>query len=343
MAYELSVKKYNTDMQGALCKVHASEFTTSDLATTHKVEFWREVVGNKVVPLEFDVGAERSFEGVLRWTQIGDIQLSEIHATPHVALRTLASIKRSGSDSFVFNLLLSGQCDAEQDSIRSHLSPIGAGGMAWLCNAARPYDLRFDRSFHLTALQIPRHMITRNVSGADRLMARNLACASQLFPLVQSYIVQIAEQRPLFDSVMSEKVASNLADLICALVSEHLSGSEVPLSDNKIATLLRVRAYVESNLHDPDLCPNKVAEAMHVSSRYINQLLQTEGTSLSRYIWQRRLERVSRLLRDPANQATNISAFAFACGFNDMTHFSKAFRKQFSMSPSEYRQPHGRA
>jgi AraC-like DNA-binding protein len=44
------------------------------------------------------------------------------------------------------------------------------------------------------------------------------------------------------------------------------------------------------------------------------------------------------LLKDPANVGNSISAYAFACGFNDMTHFSKAFRKKFGMSPTEFRQ-----
>ncbi|MBR9885100.1 MAG: helix-turn-helix domain-containing protein [Oceanospirillales bacterium] len=339
MAYELSKDKYNNGTQGITEYAKAGLFTTAELTRTEKVDFWREVVCNKVVPLDFNVEPNDSFEGNLRWTQIGDIHLSDIKATPHVALRTLSTIKHSGSDSLIFNLLLSGQCNAEQDGISSQLSAVEMHtGMGWLCNAARPYDLRFDQPFHLATLQIPRHMITQNISGVDRLVARNLSSTSQLFPLVQNYILQLAEQRPQFDKAMSERVANNLADLISALLGEHLSGSDSPLSDTKIATLMRVRSFIESNLHDPDLCPNKVAEAMRMSTRYINQLLQSEGTSLSRYIWQRRLDRVSRLLKNPVNQGNNISSYAFACGFNDMTHFSKAFKKQFGMSPSEYRQ-----
>jgi AraC-like DNA-binding protein len=339
MAYELSNDKYNTDTQGTPEYRKAHEFTTSNLASAEKVEFWREVVCNKVVPLDFDIEASGTFEGALRWTQIGGIQLSDIKATPHVALRTLADIKRSESESFIFNLLLSGQCDAEQDGILSHIdTATKTSSMGWLCNATRPYSLRFDKPFHLATLQIPRHMITQSVSGADRLVARNLSGSSQLFPLVQSYILQLAEQRPLLDKAMSEKVAANLADLISALIGEHLTGNESALSDNKITSLLRIRAYVETHLREPDLCPQKVAEAMRMSTRYVNQLLHTEGTSLSRYIWQRRLDRVSCLLKDPANVGNSISAYAFACGFNDMTHFSKAFRKKFGMSPTEFRQ-----
>ena len=316
-------------------------FTTSDLNTTDKLEFWRDVVHERIIPLDFDVVTEMPFEASLHWTQIGRILLSDIKATPHIACRTTTSISRSGSDALIFNFLHSGQCEAEQDCHQTQLNTTKSStGMAWFCNAARPYNLRFSQSFHLTTVRIPKNLITRNISGTDLLVAQNLSTASQLYPLVQSYILQLVNTPPALDDTVAEKIATNLADLIAALISERLTSADASLSDSKIASLLRIRAYVEAHLHEPDLNPDKVAAAVRMSSRYINQLLQAEETSLSRFIWQRRLQRVSRLLRDPANQGNHISSYAFACGFNDMTHFSKAFRRQFNMSPSEYRQFH---
>ncbi len=332
MAHPLSYHKNNTDIDGRTSN-QSSVFTTDNQKGSEKLDFWKEVVCDRVAPLDFTVEANGTFEGALRWTKIDDIQLSDIRATPHVALRTLSSIRKSDSDAFVFNLLQTGRCDASQDGRSARMN----NGMGWFCSADRPYELNFDQPFHLTSVQIPRHMINRNISGADRLVAYNLSHSSQLYPLVQNYILQLAQQRPQFDKITAEKVALNLAELVSTLIGEHLSNHEAPLSNSKVASLLRIRAFVEANLHDPDLCPTRVAEAMRMSTRYINQLLEAENTSLSRYIWQRRVERVATLLKNPVNAGNSLSSFAYACGFNDMTHFSKAFRKHFGMSPSEYR------
>jgi AraC-like DNA-binding protein len=67
------------------------------------------------------------------------------------------------------------------------------------------------------------------------------------------------------------------------------------------------------------------------------RLVEAENTSLARYIWRRRLERAAIDLRDPARESLGISAIAMAHGFNDLSHFSRAFRQRFEMSPRAYR------
>lgn len=80
-----------------------------------------------------------------------------------------------------------------------------------------------------------------------------------------------------------------------------------------------------------------MASTLKLSPRYINKLFEADGTSLSRYIWRRRIERAATDLRDPAMRALGISAIAMALGFNDLSHFSRVFRQRFGMSPRDYR------
>lgn len=80
-----------------------------------------------------------------------------------------------------------------------------------------------------------------------------------------------------------------------------------------------------------------VSRELRLSPRYINRLFETEDTSLSRYIWRRRLERTAENLRDPTLRCRSISLIAMDNGFNDLSHFSKAFRLRFDLSPREYR------
>jgi AraC-like DNA-binding protein len=96
-------------------------------------------------------------------------------------------------------------------------------------------------------------------------------------------------------------------------------------------------AFVEEQMADPDLDPGKVAMALGLTQRYLNKLLEAEGTSLGRLIWRRRLDLIARDLRNPAMASRSISTIALARGFNDLGHFSKTFRKHHGVSPREYR------
>jgi AraC family transcriptional regulator, positive regulator of tynA and feaB len=81
-----------------------------------------------------------------------------------------------------------------------------------------------------------------------------------------------------------------------------------------------------------------VALGLKLSPRYINKLFEAENTSLGRYIWQRRLERCAATLRDRAFAPRSVSSIALANGFNDLSHFSRAFRLNFGESPTRFRQ-----
>jgi AraC-like DNA-binding protein len=87
----------------------------------------------------------------------------------------------------------------------------------------------------------------------------------------------------------------------------------------------------------PGLDAQTVAEAVGLSPRYINKLFEVEDTSLMRYIWNTRLEYCAKELADPVCSITRISDIAMKWGFNDMSHFSRAFRDSFDMSPRDWR------
>jgi AraC-like DNA-binding protein len=50
-----------------------------------------------------------------------------------------------------------------------------------------------------------------------------------------------------------------------------------------------------------------------------------------------RLDGCAIALRDRNQRAFNISDIAYNWGFNDLSHFNKAFRVRFNMTPREWR------
>jgi AraC-like DNA-binding protein len=75
----------------------------------------------------------------------------------------------------------------------------------------------------------------------------------------------------------------------------------------------------------------------HISLRLLHKLFEEQGTSVGRWIRERRLERCRRDLRDPAMSDLPASAIALGWGFADAAHFSRVFREAYGCPPGEYR------
>ncbi|KQX64292.1 helix-turn-helix transcriptional regulator [Streptomyces sp. Root1310] len=104
----------------------------------------------------------------------------------------------------------------------------------------------------------------------------------------------------------------------------------------------RVLEYVELHLTDPDMSPEVIARAHHISVRYLHKLFKDEGTTVGRWILRRRLEECRRDLMRYGRGGRTIAAVAARWGFLSATHFSRVFRSAYGMSPREWRDTAGR-
>jgi AraC-like DNA-binding protein len=105
----------------------------------------------------------------------------------------------------------------------------------------------------------------------------------------------------------------------------------------------RVHAFIEQRLADPALSPAVIADAHHVSVRYLYKLFEGRHRGVAGWIRSRRLERSRRDLLDPALAARPVSAIAARWGLVDPAQFSRLFRAAYGTPPLEYRRTMGRA
>ena len=98
-----------------------------------------------------------------------------------------------------------------------------------------------------------------------------------------------------------------------------------------------IREYVTNNLTDPDLSVTQVAGAVGLSERYVSHLFASDRLHLMQWVWRERLSRCCHALKSENADAQSITSIAYAWGFSDTAHFSRAFRRQYGMSPSQFR------
>jgi len=87
--------------------------------------------------------------------------------------------------------------------------------------------------------------------------------------------------------------------------------------------------------------PAKIAHRLGVSLRLLQKVFAHRGETVMGQLWQERVSRAARLLSAPEAADRSITDIAFACGFNDSSHFGRVFAERMGMAPSRWRKQAG--
>ncbi|MGI6123541.1 MAG: response regulator transcription factor [Acetivibrionales bacterium] len=112
---------------------------------------------------------------------------------------------------------------------------------------------------------------------------------------------------------------------------------ELKTDDSAVANNFIVRRAVEyiEQHYSEKLTLSSVADNIYVSQWYLSKLLNGYlGVSFSNLLNQTRINKAKQMLKDPSLKIHEVSELL---GFNDITHFSKIFKKLEQVSPNEYR------
>lgn len=138
--------------------------------------------------------------------------------------------------------------------------------------------------------------------------------------------------------VAGTRLGTAVLDLLTAALAARLERpSAVPAEVRRRALVTRIRAFIEARLPDTDLTPAVVADAHHVSLRYLHQLFEGEGEGVAGLIRQRRLARCRAGLLDPVLADRLVAATAARWGFASPAHFNRLFRQTYGLPPGEFR------
>lgn len=126
-----------------------------------------------------------------------------------------------------------------------------------------------------------------------------------------------------------------LWQLLGAFISKPIEGS-IQLNDKvQIQKLKDVLSYIRKNI-DKNITLEELAQVSGMSPRYFCRVFRNmTGRTPIDYVNYYRIETASQMLITTGESITEI---ALNCGFNDMSYFSKTFKKLKGMSPSKFRQ-----
>jgi AraC-like DNA-binding protein len=124
---------------------------------------------------------------------------------------------------------------------------------------------------------------------------------------------------------------------LAARVTELLVGASRPMTDLPASAVARVTGSVRAIERDPSarLTLRKLAAHARLSSyHFLRTFERLTGVTPHQYVRRLRLRDAAvRLELEPAR----VIEIAYACGFNDVSAFNRAFRAEFGVNPQGYR------
>ena len=168
----------------------------------------------------------------------------------------------------------------------------------------------------LTALSTDENVLEGTESGADAYITKPFSPL-----LLMARILQLLNQR----EILRQKFGKEPQEIRSAMLSNEQDSLFVK----------RLDSIVYSRLGEQDLSVDKVAGLLHLGRTiFYKKVRGTTGYTPNEYIRVIRLRKAAELLKEGEK---NVSEVAYAVGFDNPYYFSKCFKEQFGMPPSQYR------
>ncbi|XPP25819.1 MAG: helix-turn-helix domain-containing protein [Leucobacter sp.] len=300
--------------------------SVGELRTRDSASF-EHAISTMIAPLKF-VSSTELFYGKFRWVQQHRVHVGR--ATNGEVRANSLGERPSEPARFVFCLQVAGSGTVEQGGRRAE---IGAGQVS-LYRSDAPYELTFPAPGERVGIALPAAELGVSAGRLDRLTGTRLNADDPLLSTVAHSIIEY--ERALH--AVAPRQRRHVLDLIVGALRATVASMPDPeRADPRDELFRRATTYIEDRLGDSELSPQRVAEALFVSTRSLQQAFVASGAGVAGLIRERRLERAAQDLGDPEQAHVSIGDIALRWGFASASHFAELVRRRFGVSPSALR------
>jgi AraC-like DNA-binding protein len=312
-----------------------TRLTTAAVDARDGFDYWNDAVSSTFVPLDCRAPVRATFRGEIVNVSVGDVQFTKVTAAAHEVRRTRATIARNDPGLLKACVQLRGSGRISQDGRQAELQP----GDLTIYDTSRPYTLSFDgeAAFGTLVVMFAGEELGLSPDDVRRVTAIRVGGHDGLGAVISPLLVSLAETTGAESDVLSPRLARNVLSLLETMYRERAGAGPGEPERMSTARLIAIQDWLERRLGDPELSPESIAAAHHISLRYLHRLFAAEQTSVSRWVKERRLEACRRDLGDPSLVRFSVAAIAARWGILDAAAFSRSFRTAFGLSPREYR------
>lgn len=304
-------------------------FPVAAVGERERLDYFQSVVDRVFCPMQIHVLGDSpgGFRGVVDVAELGCLRLARVATQAVTVRRRSAEVANLVDAPYLVKFQMKGESLWSQMGTAVHLRP----GDFVIASMAAPYVLRFRDDYDMPVLALAPSTMRALTPDPDRFLGRRMAGEDADCGLLSSFVAQVVARMARLEKPMIRRVEANILDLLGGVLAAR-SGD---VAASPAQQLAQIKRYIGQHLNDRSLGPATLAVAFHISVRHVHALFEAEPMSVGRYIRSLRLEASRRMLAEcPLRTLTDI---ALACGFYDLSHWTRCFRDEYALTPRDYR------
>lgn len=286
-------------------------------------EWFRETVSATHLPWDLPANRHQRFVAAVRERALGAASMVACECDPCTGRRGPTELARTPRAMFGVLFVGSGR-----ERIRHTRGDVELGANTFtLWDSTAPLQFDVPGTLCKVTLLVPAEVFTAAIEQPHRYIGRAFDASTGCAALILAQLVALDR--------LSSQLAPPQQDAALRSTLELLGAAVGDGTDGAASLVDEIVRHARTRLADPELDPDAIADALGMSRRRLDRAFATTGSSVTRWIWRERAERCRRdMLLEPR---ANLLELAVRWGFNEASHFTRVFRREFGCTPHAYR------
>jgi AraC family transcriptional activator of tynA and feaB len=308
------------------------DWTTQDIPQRQRLSCYVDLLCKELIGITTSSCETDDFHAEVRVARVGGLVVSSIGGSSQHSVRTRTDIARTSVQAL--HLVVGVGCDWRWSDSQTSIE-LRSGDLILT-------DSRLEQTFHWGSNCLSRTFrigigeLDTWLPDVGALIGRRIEGNSPWGRVLSQLVLQISPES-LPNLPLSSRIIADQVYALLALAATHVSGVRQYLAPPSQALRVRIADCIAQRCVELQLSSEDVASSVGISTRTLHRVLRAHGETFGALLIDSRLKHATSMLTSRFFHRVTIAELGRRAGFADASHFARAYRKRFGMTPHELR------